>query len=166
MSESESRKGPFLARVNFFSKRRVMTLHGGLRGCTLSYSPWWVLTRRRVPLLRPRDRSKSRDRVGGMRERSALDDAKTRRETTGNDGNLETWVLVSIGSSRGRRDDARERATGDSFIHSFIHSSVKHLLGVERIEQSNEVFSRRARNRARREGDIRKTTDCSVSSSS
>ena len=162
MSESESRKGPFLARVNFFSKRRVMTLHGGLRGCTLSYSPRWVLTRRRVPLLRPRDRSKSRDRVGGMRERSALDDAKTRRETTGNDGNLETWVLVSIGSSRGRRDDARERATGDSFIHS----SVKHLLGVERIEQSNEVFSRRARNRARREGDIRKTTDCSVSSSS
>ena len=156
-----------------------MTLHGGLRGCTLSYSPWWVLTRHRVPLLRPRDRSKSRDRVGGMRERSksrdrvggmrersALDDAKTRRETTGNDGNLETWVLVSIGSSRGRRDDARERATGDSFIHSFIHSSVKHLLGVERIEQSNEVFSRRARNRARREGDIRKTTDCSVSSSS
>jgi hypothetical protein len=166
MSESESRKGPFLARVNFFSKRRVMTLHGGLRGCTLSYSPWWVLTRRRVPLLRPRDRSKSRNRVGGMRERSALDDAKTRRETTRNDGNLETWVLVSIGSSRGRRDDARERATGDSFIHSFIHSSVKHLLGVERIEQSNEVFSRRARNRARREGDIRKTTDCSVSSSS
>ena len=166
MSESESRKGPFLARVNFFSKRRVMTLHGGLRGCTLSYSPWLVLTRRRVPLLRPRDRSKSRDRVGGMRERSARDDAKTRRETTGNDGNLETWVLVSIGSSRGRRDDARERATGDSFIHSFVHSSVKHLLGVERIEQSNEVFSRRARNRARCEGDIRKTTDCSVSSSS
>ena len=95
MSESESRKGPFLARVNFFK--------------TTSQDP-----------PRPRDRSKSRDRMGGMRERSALDDAKTRRETTGNDGNLETWVLVSIGSSRGRRDDARERATGDSFIHSFI----------------------------------------------
>lgn len=69
-------------------------------------------------------------------------------------------IVVRVSSRR------RARSPFERFIHSFIHSSVKHHLGVERIEQSNEVFSRRARNRARREGDIRKTTDCSVSSSS
>lgn len=71
-----------------------------------------------------------------LRERSPLDDATTRAETTRDARHFETSVFASIGLDRGREDDARTRARGDS-LH---HSSVNHHLGVKRVNRPNEAL--------------------------